>query len=190
MIVEHQFLNEAFFCPNWKIKHLFLGTFNPNGGENIGYFYGRSANYTWRVLSEIFQVNFRNLLEHDFEGFIKALQKHQIACMDMIRQVEFDENNININNIIGNGYKDSKIINNNVIRHYNTENIQQIIINNPDLNVYTTWGNGSPLLNWVNEINLIQNKINLVSPSRAARVPKGLSKFNYILNDWNNKIIL
>lgn len=190
MIVEHQFFNRDFFFPDWKIKHLFLGTFNPIGGQNVPYFYGRQTNYTWSVLSEIFQVDFRNLLDNDFESFIKALQKHEIACMDMIRQVEFDENQINFNNIIGNGYKDSNIINNSVNRIYNTKSIQDIILNNPDINVYTTWGNGSSLLNWVNEINLIQNKVNLVSPSRAARVPTGVNKYQYILEDWNNKINL
>lgn len=190
MEVQHQLINQDFFFPDWKIKHLFLGTFNPNGGQEVRYFYGRHSNYTWLLLTEIFGINFRELLDNDFNSFINELKNNSIACMDMIKSIEFNENEVDINNIIGNGYKDSNIINNSVIRHYNTESIQKVIANNQNVKIYSTWGRGSALMNWVNEVDLIQNRINLTSPSRAARVPLGVDKFQYILNDWNNKIIL
>ncbi len=39
--ISHQLANEKFFIPDWPLKHLFLGTFNPSGGETVSYFYGR-----------------------------------------------------------------------------------------------------------------------------------------------------
>lgn len=190
MIVEHQLVNDDIFYPNWNLKYLFLGTFNPQGGRNVRYFYARQSNYTWDVLSEIFDVNFRYLLDNDFGKFKKELIIHGIACMDMISNVEFNELEINLEDITGNGYSDSKIINKRVARVYNTNSIQEIINNNPDVKIYTTWGKGKKLLNWVNEVNLIQNKIQLVSPSRAARVPAGENKFQFIVDNWRNNIEL
>ena len=55
--------------------------------------------------------------------------------------------------------------------------------------VYSTWGRGSNLKDWVNEIQKISFTAKLVSPSPVARVPKGESKYIYVLNDWRNKII-
>ncbi len=37
----HQLYSETYYVPNWPIKHLFLGTFNPEGGEKVPYYYGR-----------------------------------------------------------------------------------------------------------------------------------------------------
>ncbi|WP_289060370.1 hypothetical protein [uncultured Zobellia sp.] len=56
--INHQFLNMPFYTPDWEISHLFLGTFNPEGGDNVNYFYGRSKNKTWKLLSEIFNEDF------------------------------------------------------------------------------------------------------------------------------------
>jgi len=38
------------------------------------------------------------------------------------------------------------------------------------------------------EVKKIENLINLKSPSMAARVPKGFHKFDFMLNDWREKI--
>ena len=62
------------------------------------------------------------------------------------------------------------------------------IKNNPNINIYSTWGKGSNLKSWRIEIEKFTNLIKLVSPSKVARVPKGMVKFDYILNDWKNKI--
>lgn len=184
MIIEHQFVNKHFFMPNWKIKYLFIGTFNPEGGQKVNYFYGRESNYTWKILSEIFEDDF-NPTKDDF---FDKLCKHKIACVDIIEKVKFDENKYNKDRVIGKGYKDSNIINTKVTRTYTTEKILNLIEENPEVKVFTTWGKGSNLRNWKDEIGKISNKINLVSPSRAAKVPKGMKKEDYIFDDWNSKI--
>lgn len=39
--IDHQFLKEEFFFPDWKVDTLVLRTFNLNCGEKTHYFYGR-----------------------------------------------------------------------------------------------------------------------------------------------------
>lgn len=192
MKVNHQFLEKEFFIPNWKVNHLFIGTFNPNGGHPVNYFYGRESNYFWNVISEIFKDDLTPFGCDDLKVFFEKLKHHKIGCMDLIKSVEFNENNVDVNDVIGNGYSDSKIINGNVVREYTTEIILDYLINNPETKIYSTWGNGSKFREWNNELDKFPNDkiIKLVSPSRAARVPKGSIKFDYILNDWTRKIVL
>jgi len=40
MKINHQLLEKDFFIPNWDCKTIVLGTFNPEGGEPVNYFYG------------------------------------------------------------------------------------------------------------------------------------------------------
>jgi len=190
MKINHQFLNEAFFIPDWEIEYLFLGTFNPEGGEKVNYFYGRESNFTWKILSEIFENDFYPYDTNNFSNFIKQLELKKIACMDIIKSVEFDEKTYDEMRIKGKGYKDSNIINNKVIREYSTVEIISIIKKNKNVKIFTTWGNGSNLKEWRTELIKLKDFTTLKSPSKAARVPKGLSKFNYVLEDWKSKIIL
>ena len=90
--------------------------------------------------------------------------------------------------IIGKGYKDTEIINESVKRSYTTEAIIEIINKNKNIKVYTTWGNGSKLKEWRGETAKLGGVIKLKSPSLAARVPKGSIKFDYMLDDWSEKI--
>ena len=57
-LINHQFINEPFFLPDWEVKHLLIGTFNPEkiseGGVSVNYYYGRQKNQTWKLLSNIF----------------------------------------------------------------------------------------------------------------------------------------
>ena len=180
--IEHQFKKEDFYRPKWKIKHLFIGTFNPTGGEKVNYYYGRERNRTWELLSKIFKEE----LNPKDKDFLKKLKKHGIACVDIIDTIKADEKKIS--QILGKGYKDSSIINKSVIREYNTEQISKIIDSNQNLKVYSTWGKGATLSEWKKETAKVQNRIALVSPSMAARVPKGQKKFEYMLEDWKGKI--
>ena len=79
-IMKHQFYTKDFFIPSWDIKYLFLGTFNPNEGEKVNYFYTRKTNLLWPTLSKIFndELNAEKL------GFFEKLKFHKIACMDLI----------------------------------------------------------------------------------------------------------
>jgi hypothetical protein len=56
--------------------------------------------------------------------------------------------------------------------------------------VFSTWGKGAKLKEWKNEVSILGPVISLVSPSLAARVPKGEIKFNFMLNDWSHKFNL
>ena len=181
--INHQFLNEDFFVPNWEISYLFLGTFNPEGGDKVNYFYGRKKNKTWNLLSEIFEEDFN---PEEFETFLTKLKKHGIACMDMIKSVDVPDHKIS--SIIGKGYSDNNLINNTIQRDHNTSNILNVISQNNNINVYSTWGTGPQIVNWTNETNKIKNIIPLLSPSMAARVPAGKEKFKFMLEDWSVKI--
>ncbi len=183
--IYHQLRNEAFYKPDWDVEHLFLGTFNPWGGEPVNYFYGRNKNQTWKILSKIFG---KELKPERKEMFFKSIGLCRIACMDMIDSVYAEENRIN--KIVGEGYKDSEIINKKVKRVYNTKLILDVIQNNPGVKVYSTWGKGANLNEWESEVKKIGNLIPLVSPSLAARVPKGETKYEYMLRDWSEKILV
>ena len=180
--INHQFAKKDFYNPNWKIKHLFLGTFNPEEGEKVNYYYGRKRNQTWNILSEIFEEK----LNTEDVNFLDKIKTHGIACLDLIDSVSVENNLIDYVN--GKGYSDSKIINNKVIRIYNTEKINEIIKNNPSIKIYSSWGEGSKLKEWKNEISKIKNINKLVSPSMAARVEKGIEKFPYMLENWKKNI--
>jgi hypothetical protein len=184
--INHQ-LNQL--KPTWKVKHLFIGTFNPECGIIVPYFYGRDKNLFWQILSEIFQENFNP----NSPEFFTLIEKHGIACIDIIKEVRKKNNEDflpdELSLIAGKGYSDSKIINSKIARVYNTEEIQTII-NTSNCNVYSTWGKGSNLKEWKNEILKISFTANLVSPSPVARVPKGTLKKEYIFNDWKSKIII
>ena len=179
--IKHQLLINQHYIPSWDINYLLVGTFNPSGGEQVNYYYGRKTNMTWKLISTIFgeEINPNN------SNFIELLKKHKIGCIDLISSVTCDE--AKIPQIIGNGYSDSKIINKKVTREYNTAIINQLSKSNPNLKIFSTWGKGSNLKEWRLESEKIKINSNLLSPSKAARVPKGVNKFDYVLRDWQLK---
>lgn len=181
--VFHQLAQKPFFIPDWKIEHLFLGTFNPEGGEYVPYYYARSRNQTWPTLSKIFNVD----LNPNNPNFFGLLKSNGIACMDMILSVDFTVEYREY--VLGRGYSDSKIINNTVKRQYSTNQILMVINKNPRCKVYSTWGNGSSLKEWRTEIAKVPNIIPLVSPSLVAKVSPGVDKVKNIFEDWKSKIM-
>ena len=60
---------------------------------------------------------------------------------------------------------------------------------NQGVKIYSTWGVGANLKEWKKEVAKI-DFVKLVSPSMAARVPKGTKKFEFMLSDWTEKITL
>lgn len=182
--VEHQLASRDFYIPSWPVKHLFLGTFNPAGGDEVAYYYGRSKNQLWPLLRVLTSSE---LILDQTNDFFTELQQHGIACMDMIHAVNVPEDDLDF--VFGKGYSDTKIINGYTSREYNTATINEVIKKNPGIKVYSTWGKGQPLLEWVKEVARIDGIIPLVSPSMAARIPKGKKKFEYMLADWKSKIL-
>ncbi len=176
--IQHQLTTNQYYIPSWDINYLLVGTFNPYGGEQVNYYYGRKTNMTWKVISTIFgeEINPNN------SNFIQLLKKHKIGCVDLISSVTCDETMKPC--IIGNGYSDSKIINKKVTREYNTAIINQLSKSNPNLKNFSTWGKGSNLKEWQFEVEKIKINSKLLSPSMAARVPKGVNKFEYVFRDW------
>jgi hypothetical protein len=180
--IQHQLSStNQHYIPTWEINYLLVGTFNPSGGEHVNYYYGRKTNMTWKLFSTIFgeEINPNN------SNFIKLLKKHKIGCVDLITSVTCDESFRPY--IIGKSYKDSKIINKKVEREYNTAIINQLSKTNPNLKIFSTWGKGPNLKEWRLEVEKIKINSSLLSPSKAARVPKGVNKFEYVLSDWKEK---
>lgn len=182
--INHQFSSDSFYIPTWEVQHLFVGTFNPEGGARVPYYSGRKKNQLWPLLSEIFGAD----LNPSSDSFWELLRRHKIACVDMIHSVKASEERIDA--VIGKGYKDSAINNRGVGRKYNTSSIIQLVTNNPGIRVYSTWGKGSSLREWRGEVQQLGSVIPLVSPSLAARVPIGEAKINYMLTDWRYKVVL
>ena len=182
--IKHQFSSESFYIPTWEVQHLFVGTFNPEGGARVPYYYGREKNQFWRLVSEITGVT----INPSMDNFFELLCQHKIACVDMIHSVSASEERISA--ILGEGYQDAAIINTSVQREYNTDRILALLTTNPGICVYSTWGKGSNLKEWKREMQRLGDIIPLVSPSLAARVPKGVMKFEFMLADWRNKIVL
>jgi hypothetical protein len=185
--IQHQLVDSTYYFPIWEIEYLFLGTFNPSEGKKVNYYYGRPKNQFWKLISHIFcNIEFNQI---DFADFMGKLKQNKIACVDMISSVNANDNLIS--GIIGDGYSDNKIINNSVKREYNTEKIIELINKNKSVKVFSTWGEGSKLKDWRNEIekiNKVRKVTQLASPSLVARVPEGFKKFDYMLKDWESKI--
>ncbi len=182
--IQHQLTTNQHYIPSWEMNYLLVGTFNPTEGEQVNYYYGRKSNMTWKLISTIFgeEINPKN------SNFIQLLKKHKIGCVDLISRVTCDETMKPY--IIGKAYSDSKIINKKVIRAYNTNAINELSKSNQNLKIFTTWGKGSNLKEWLLEVEKLNINSNLLSPSMAARVPKGVNKFNYVLRDWQVKFNL
>ena len=98
------------------------------------------------------------------------------------KQIETDE--YNKSNEV---YK--SIQNNELELRNNNETTSNNLNKNPEVQLYSTWGNGSNLIDWKNEIKKLPPVTKLVSPSRAARVPKGESKELFILHNWKKNIV-
>jgi hypothetical protein len=182
---RHQLTDQDYFIPHWPIKYLFLGTFNPAGGDEVNYYYGRKRNQVWPLLREI---TGKELDLENKSAFLAELKELGIGCMDMILEVHASTDRLAF--VVGKGYSDAKIINNYTQRIYNTATINTIIAQNEGVQIFSTWGKGRPLKEWKNEVLKISSIVSLVSPSMAAKVPKGIKKFEFMLADWSSKIFI
>lgn len=176
-IIPHQLPN---LLPTYPVKILLLGTFNPSCGEQVIVHYGRSKNKTWPILSDILKEDFdpSSALIHE------KMEDHGIACIDIIQSVDVPENLVQ--GICGKGYSDSKLFAKSIKRNYiDIDKVNDFIAKNNGVCVFSTWGKGSSLGKeaW-GVIENIKQLYPLVSPSLAARVPKGEKKLEYMLKNW------
>jgi hypothetical protein len=137
----HRFLNyhrEDLF-PSWKIKYLFIGTFNPSWnkpGNNADYFYGRS-NYMWQLLPRFFGE--QSLIHSSTEDKILFCKKHEIGFTDLVLKV----NNVDYDNALHKkkilSFKDKDLLFFRQNLSFNTNNILNYIDNQLKLNrIYFT----------------------------------------------------
>lgn len=124
----HQLLNKSFFIPNWDCKTLVLGTFNPEGGAPVNYFYGRNSNYFWKAISVIdgrSEHFYHEKISNDQNDHIVLMKKNKFGCADIIKSIDCP--NESIGRINGGGYSDQFIFSGNVIRQYNFEDLKKYI---------------------------------------------------------------
>lgn len=136
--MNHQLLQSEIFFPDWPIKTLVLGTFNPDCGEKVDYFYGRCRNNFWRAIEHIEELDYRSLF-NNLNGKIQIMEKYHFGCTDIISSIEF---NPNIRNkICGEGYSDSVLFTKKFVKiHYQFDQIIDFIAQQKVKKVIHTWG--------------------------------------------------
>ena len=120
--IQHQFETKKWFIPNWDLKVLILGTFNPKCGDTVGYFYGRDRNRLWALVS--YCVG-REIHPNNGDDFFTALKEEGIGCMDLLRSIRVPEERKS--EICGDGYNDQKLLRGTNQRTYMTEEILEVI---------------------------------------------------------------
>lgn len=178
---NHQLKNNILYLPNWEVDYLFIGTFNPSGGEKVPYYYGRKKNRFWKLLSEVFKIE----LEPYDDSFFEKLKSLKMGCMDLIDSISCPEEYED--RVLGKGYSDNVLFLSNVKKDYNTENILDIISKNKLRKVFFTNSGGSLRKEQKLELEKIQRVCDVVylcSPS-----PVNPNRDN-CLDDYKQKITL
>ncbi len=143
MVVKHKFLDKY---PIEGKKIFFIGTFNPDIGENKAeFFYGRGRNYFWNLLPRVFGCE--PLKEKSVEEKIKFLNDYDIELTDLIYEVDIDEKNID-------NYSDENLKN---VITWNSENIIDILKKGKTKEVYFTRKTFTNIDNIKNEIEKIKS---------------------------------
>ena len=95
MIVKHKFLDNNI--PK-DTEILIIGTFNPDKeGNEAEYFYGRSRNYLWRILSNCYQVE--DLKGKSTNEKIKFAENHKIAFIDLVKSADYKDKNVDYDDV-------------------------------------------------------------------------------------------
>lgn len=153
-IINHQLLDKSFFIPKWDCKTLVLGTFNPDGGDCINYFYGRKSNYFWKAISAIDNKNelfYYTLITNNRNDYFELMKNRKFGCTDVIKMIECP--NEVIGNVNGRGYNDQVLFNGQIIRHYNFDDIKNYIVTHSQKTVKVT-----------KIINTVGNRFDLPTP--------------------------
>ena len=137
-IREHQFKKKEFYLPKWEVEFLFIGTFNPSGGEKVPYYYGRKKNRFWKLLSEVFKTE----LDPNDRLFFENLKSLKVGCMDLIDSISYPEEYED--RVLGKGYSDNVLFLSTMSKKTITpNNILDIISNHKLRKVFFTNSGGS-----------------------------------------------
>ena len=138
MRINHQFLDNDFFFPNWEIDTLVLGTFNPECGEKTDYFYGRSKNRFWRAI-EVITGNENYYFLNSLIRKKKIMIEKKFGCIDIVKFIEIDKTYKD--KICGNGYSDSALFTlKNVNANYQFDDIKNYSVEKKVKKIIYTWG--------------------------------------------------
>ena len=76
--------------PNWNVKTLIIGTFNPeiiwHPDNKAEYYYGRTANYFWSLLPCFTGLN--GIAHNDVSAQLTFLQQNQIGVTDFLISID------------------------------------------------------------------------------------------------------
>lgn len=141
--IIHQLQKKDFYFPYWNIDILIIGTFNPSGGKEVDYYYGRRQNRFWSVLPMVYNETpiRKSYLGKDVdlqEKKLKFLEKHKIGCVDMINRVVVDFENVS--KVTGKNYTDNNLYRYGKTFIFNTERIVKLISDKKVSKVYFTFG--------------------------------------------------
>ena len=192
MIINHQFLNTERFIPQWPVKFLFLGTFNPQGGAVLDYYYRRPLNGFWKILKLYFDP-YNTFPINTYEGLVTFMKTFGIGCIDIINTVECPDHFAE--NIVGKGYSDTALFKvNELTRHYNFENIQDFISNQSIKPfVFSTWGQRENPVEFFESKNTFLNYCNLNNiqftplSSPSGRMYRG-KNIPLIVENWHDAL--
>lgn len=192
MIINHQFLNTEKFIPQWTVKFLFLGTFNPKGGAVLDYYYRRPLNGFWKILKLYFDP-YNKFPIDTFKELVTFMEKFGIGCIDIIKSIECPEEYADY--IIGKGYSDAALFRvNGLTRHYNFDSIQYFISNQAIKPfVFSTWGKRENPVEFFESKNIFLNYCNinniLFTPlsSPSGRLYRGLN-ITLINDNWHDAL--
>jgi len=133
---------------------LILGSFNPNKPEdNTDYYYGRSTNFFWKAIEEIYGLP-NNTFLRDRRKKIEFMTQYKFCFLDVINSIEITSNDNNelilnefINNKIYAEFSDQILFTTNfqnkrisLTRHYN-DNIINLLDEGNIKTVIHTMGN-------------------------------------------------
>jgi hypothetical protein len=194
MVVNHLFWETNKFIPQWDVKYLFLGTFNPGCGGNVhvDYYYRRPYNGFWIILKKYFDPQNQYPID-TFNNLKTFMVEKKIGCIDIISSVDFPD--FRQNEICGDGYEDSRLFRvDGFTRTYTYQSIQEFILNQREKPcVYSTWGvRNNPNEFSQNLMNFTEfcrvNEISFNSlPSPSGRVYRG-DRINDINQSWFNEL--
>ena len=187
---------ERGLLPNWKVKTLFIGTFNPEDefkeDNKALYYYGRGRNLFWKVLSAFAGIS--EIDNSDLNHQLVFLKKNEIGLTDLLVRINDANSDVAEHKKKLSTVLDSEIETFNSFE-WNTTNVIEFLKTNGVENVYFT-KQGSNRINsntntFESQIQLIENycKENDIFSSRlhtpsGQGLGSGKPRINKLINKW------